>query len=327
MAASPREIEANCRASRTLWGARKDATIGASGLGTAVSRPASYSCLRGNVDSQAPHRRQQYEPAGKAPLLVTMFLFKCIISAAIGYFGTLIAPWLLDNLGFGQTGVRPKTVAAWWQARHKGSIPKNGFFAILQRQRLHQQHGVGCLRGGYDRRRCACDHRVYPASQSCLRSNVDSQGTPQAPAIPTRCESALTDFFLINMFVIRCIFAVSVGFLSTGLLPWLIRTLGFGPTGVKPNTVASRLQGQYKGVVPKNGYFGVLQKWGVSGRDPFSSWARAPRERAQKTATPSAAASCGVPRRVLAIAGSSHSCCRSNVDSQGTPQAPTIRVH
>ncbi|KAL3202840.1 hypothetical protein MRX96_001208 [Rhipicephalus microplus] len=167
-----------------------------------------------NVDSQ------QYKPASKSPLLVTMFLFKCIISAGV----------------------------------------------------------VGCLRGGFDRRRCAWDRRVRAANPSCL-SDVDSQGThPKGvssnSSVRKRADGlrsaahprfVIIWFFQIMLFLIRCIFAVSVGYIGACGLPRLIRALGFGPTGVLPNTAASKLQGRYKGVVPKSGYFGVLQKWGVSG--------------------------------------------------------------
>ncbi|KAH7951376.1 hypothetical protein HPB52_008343 [Rhipicephalus sanguineus] len=61
-----------------------------------------------------------------------MFLIRCILCAAIGYLATFVAPWLINTLGFGRTGVRPKTVAAWFQARYKGVVPKNGIFALLQ---------------------------------------------------------------------------------------------------------------------------------------------------------------------------------------------------
>ncbi|XP_075747971.1 uncharacterized protein LOC142813895 [Rhipicephalus microplus] len=101
-----------------------------------------------NVDSQ------QYKPASKSPLLVTMFLFKCIISAVIGYFGTLLVPWMLDTVGFSRTGVRPKTVAAWCKGRYKGFLPKNGLFATLQKWGMAGlpkivQFGCFCLAGHF----------------------------------------------------------------------------------------------------------------------------------------------------------------------------------
>ncbi|KAL3202839.1 hypothetical protein MRX96_001208 [Rhipicephalus microplus] len=72
--------------------------------------------------------------AAKSQLLpVVMFIIKCIIVAVLGSFATCVLPFFLDEFGFGRHGVRPKTVAAWWQAKYKGSIPKNGPFAILQK--------------------------------------------------------------------------------------------------------------------------------------------------------------------------------------------------
>ncbi|KAH7950900.1 hypothetical protein HPB52_003083 [Rhipicephalus sanguineus] len=71
-----------------------------------------------------------------------MFLIRCIVCAAIGYCATFFAPWLVSTLGFGLTGVRPKTVAAWFQARYKGVIPKNGVFSILQKWGMAGVPGV-----------------------------------------------------------------------------------------------------------------------------------------------------------------------------------------
>ncbi|KAL3202841.1 hypothetical protein MRX96_001208 [Rhipicephalus microplus] len=191
---------------------------------------------------------------------------------------------------------------------------------------------VGCLRGGFDRRRCAWDRRVRAANPSCL-SDVDSQGThPKGvssnSSVRKRADGlrsaahprfVIIWFFQIMLFLIRCIFAVSVGYIGACGLPRLIRALGFGPTGVLPNTAASKLQGRYKGVVPKSGYFGVLQKWGVSGVPQWLTLA--------VFFVATGIGPVGCPKKagpigadVLAKAGSSHSCFCS-VDIQGTPPA------
>lgn len=61
-----------------------------------------------------------------------IFLMRLFIAAFLGYLATFITPWLLHKVGFGKTGVRPATLAAYLQSRHKGAIPKNGYFAALQ---------------------------------------------------------------------------------------------------------------------------------------------------------------------------------------------------
>lgn len=64
---------------------------------------------------------------------VTMFLIKFFITCIIGYLATWIPCEILHFAGFQRTGVKPKTLAATLQARHKGVIPRNSYFAIFQK--------------------------------------------------------------------------------------------------------------------------------------------------------------------------------------------------
>ncbi|KAL3229322.1 hypothetical protein MRX96_023637 [Rhipicephalus microplus] len=49
----------------------------------------------------------------------------------------------------------------------------------------------------------------------------------------------------------------------------VLHHVGFGRNGVRSGTVASWLQSFYRGVVPRRGWFAVLQKWGKSGGVPW----------------------------------------------------------
>ncbi|KAL1471499.1 hypothetical protein MTO96_023651 [Rhipicephalus appendiculatus] len=60
-------------------------------------------------------------------------------------------------------------------------------------------------------------------------------------------------------------FAVTLGLVQQAAL---LRPLGFRTTGVAPKTVASWLQSQHGGVVPRHGWFAALQKYGRKGGIP-----------------------------------------------------------
>ncbi|KAL1422696.1 hypothetical protein MTO96_003779 [Rhipicephalus appendiculatus] len=66
-------------------------------------------------------------------------------------------------------------------------------------------------------------------------------------------------------FVFKVIVVYVVAYYGTFVPAWALRTAGFGHTGVRPKTLASRIQAKYNGVVPKDGIFAALQKWGMTG--------------------------------------------------------------
>ncbi|KAL1422695.1 hypothetical protein MTO96_003778 [Rhipicephalus appendiculatus] len=61
-----------------------------------------------------------------------MGLISFIVSLVIGYYATFVPAWALRTAGFGSTGVRPKTLAASYQAKYKGVVPRNSIFATFQ---------------------------------------------------------------------------------------------------------------------------------------------------------------------------------------------------
>ncbi|XP_049524607.1 uncharacterized protein LOC125946153 [Dermacentor silvarum] len=59
--------------------------------------------------------------------------------------------------------------------------------------------------------------------------------------------------------------AILMAFLAVSFVSWMIKKLGFGKKGIKPNSVAASWQALMQGVVPKASLFALLQSWGVRG--------------------------------------------------------------
>ncbi|KAI3391561.1 hypothetical protein diail_7155 [Diaporthe ilicicola] len=65
-----------------------------------------------------------FDSAKDHPVLVTI--------VALGVLA-IIAPWVLEALGFGELGPVADTFASWWQARYAGYVPKDSLFSFFQR--------------------------------------------------------------------------------------------------------------------------------------------------------------------------------------------------
>ena len=51
---------------------------------------------------------------------------------AIGVLA-LVAPWVVEALGFGELGPIADTFASWWQSTYAGFVPKGSLFSFFQR--------------------------------------------------------------------------------------------------------------------------------------------------------------------------------------------------
>jgi ElaB/YqjD/DUF883 family membrane-anchored ribosome-binding protein len=51
---------------------------------------------------------------------------------AIGVL-VLVAPWVVEALGFGELGPIADTFASWWQSTYAGFVPKGSLFSFFQR--------------------------------------------------------------------------------------------------------------------------------------------------------------------------------------------------
>ncbi|KAK0753734.1 hypothetical protein B0T18DRAFT_311173, partial [Schizothecium vesticola] len=45
----------------------------------------------------------------------------------------MLAPWVLELLGFAAEGPLEGSFAAWWQSMYRGLVPKGSLFSLLQR--------------------------------------------------------------------------------------------------------------------------------------------------------------------------------------------------
>ncbi|KXH34227.1 hypothetical protein CSAL01_07093 [Colletotrichum salicis] len=80
--------------------------------------------VRETVDKSTEAAESVFEFAKEHPVFVTII--------AIGVL-VIIAPWVVEALGFGELGPIADTFASWWQARYAGYVPKGSLFSFLQR--------------------------------------------------------------------------------------------------------------------------------------------------------------------------------------------------
>ncbi|KAF4823205.1 hypothetical protein CGCSCA5_v001839 [Colletotrichum siamense] len=76
------------------------------------------------MDKSTDLAQQVFGFVEEHPVLVTII--------AIGIL-VIIAPWVIEALGFGELGPVADTFASWWQARYAGYVPKGSLFSFLQR--------------------------------------------------------------------------------------------------------------------------------------------------------------------------------------------------
>ncbi|KAK1717338.1 uncharacterized protein BDZ83DRAFT_30161 [Colletotrichum acutatum] len=80
--------------------------------------------VRETVDKSTEAADSVFEFAKEHPVFVTII--------AIGVL-VIVAPWVIEALGFGEFGPIADTFASWWQARYAGYVPKGSLFSFLER--------------------------------------------------------------------------------------------------------------------------------------------------------------------------------------------------
>ncbi|OHE97247.1 hypothetical protein CORC01_07501 [Colletotrichum orchidophilum] len=80
--------------------------------------------LKETMDKSTEAAESVFELAKAHPVFVTVI--------AIGVL-VIVAPWVLEALGFGELGPVADTFASWWQARYAGYVPKGSLFSFLER--------------------------------------------------------------------------------------------------------------------------------------------------------------------------------------------------
>ncbi|KAB5525552.1 hypothetical protein GE09DRAFT_1257226 [Coniochaeta sp. 2T2.1] len=56
-----------------------------------------------------------------------------VIIVAVGILVVMMAPWVVEALGFAELGPVEGSFAAWWESLYGGFIPKGSLFSYLQR--------------------------------------------------------------------------------------------------------------------------------------------------------------------------------------------------
>jgi len=79
--------------------------------------------------------KDAYEIASHVVADVLEFAKEHPVFCAVVALGILVilAPWVIEVLGFGELGPIEGTFAAWWQSRYVGYVPANSLFSFFQR--------------------------------------------------------------------------------------------------------------------------------------------------------------------------------------------------
>ncbi|TEA18550.1 hypothetical protein C8034_v010930 [Colletotrichum sidae] len=96
-----------------------------SGVETLVqNRDTIGKVAREAIDKATELALALFEWAKEHPVFVTLVALGVLV---------IVAPWVIEALGFGELGPIADTFASWWQARYAGYVPKGSLFSFLQR--------------------------------------------------------------------------------------------------------------------------------------------------------------------------------------------------
>ncbi|KAF2829828.1 hypothetical protein CC86DRAFT_443925 [Ophiobolus disseminans] len=86
-------------------------------------------------DDLGPAMRAAYERATEVALGVKGFVREHPVFCTVVALGVLalMAPWVLEVLGFVEMGIEEGSFAAWWQSTYAGLVPKGSLFSFFQR--------------------------------------------------------------------------------------------------------------------------------------------------------------------------------------------------
>lgn len=95
-------------------------------------------------DKLGPAVRDAYEKAWEVAKGIEGFVIEHPVMCTIIALGVLaiMAPWVLEALGFAELGPINGSFAAWWQSTYGGFIPKGSLFSFLQRLGMTWGHPV-----------------------------------------------------------------------------------------------------------------------------------------------------------------------------------------
>ncbi|OLN87069.1 hypothetical protein CCHL11_06479 [Colletotrichum chlorophyti] len=118
------EHRLRCIVSTTSW-TEEIAKLILGGVETLVrNRDTVGQVVREAMDRAIDAAVSAFEFAKEHPVFVTVVALGILV---------IIAPWVMEALGFGEFGPVAGTFASWWQARYAGLVPKGSLFSFLQR--------------------------------------------------------------------------------------------------------------------------------------------------------------------------------------------------
>ncbi|CAO2650958.1 Nn.00g092550.m01.CDS01 [Neocucurbitaria sp. VM-36] len=91
--------------------------------------------LQNGHEKLGPAVRDAYHKAWEVARSTEGFVIEHPIMCTIIALGVLvvIAPWVLEALGFAELGPIEGTFASWWQSTYGGLVPKGSLFSFFQR--------------------------------------------------------------------------------------------------------------------------------------------------------------------------------------------------
>ncbi|KAL1792285.1 hypothetical protein ACET3X_008792 [Alternaria dauci] len=124
-----------------------DSVVGAAGW---RSNMAKYvlekltAALQASHEKLGPTIRSAYQRAWEAAQSIEGFVIEHPVMCTVIALGVLavVAPWVLEALGFAELGPVQGTFASWWQSSYAGLVPKNSLFSFFQRLGMVKWHWV-----------------------------------------------------------------------------------------------------------------------------------------------------------------------------------------
>ncbi|KAH7392591.1 hypothetical protein BKA66DRAFT_557857 [Pyrenochaeta sp. MPI-SDFR-AT-0127] len=115
-----------------------DSIVGANGWKENIAKRVLERLAQALQDAHerlGPTVRDAYHKAWETAKSIEGFVIEHPIMCMIIALGVLviIAPWVLEALGFAELGPVEGSFASWWQATYGGLVPKGSLFSFFQR--------------------------------------------------------------------------------------------------------------------------------------------------------------------------------------------------
>ncbi|KAI4944825.1 hypothetical protein J4E91_008513 [Alternaria rosae] len=124
-----------------------DSLVGASGWCTNIAKRVLErltTALQASHEKLGPTVHTAYTKACEAAQAIEGFVIEHPVMCTVIALGVLaiIAPWVLEALGFTELGPIEGTFASWWQSTYAGLVPKGSLFSFFQRLGMVKWHWV-----------------------------------------------------------------------------------------------------------------------------------------------------------------------------------------